>query len=147
MEYLDIYTEEIETLRKKEPELLVKYIAECNIFCGQRVCDSERIALAITRIMRHYEDTYIRYHGGSLVSTTHIYNTRITLTKAIQSEYSEDLLRDFVTFCIECNDGGTSLSEADSCFRIMIDKFLSMRPDPVFYPRDSYWKLVWDGED
>lgn len=147
MDYLDIYTEEIETLRKKEPELLVKYVAECTSFCGQNVCDSERIALALIRIMRRYEDAYIRYHGGHLVSTKHIYNTRITLTKAIQSEYSEDLLRDFVTFCIECNEGGTSLLEVDSYIRSMIDRFLSMRPAPVIHPREFFWKQIWEGDD
>ena len=43
--------------------------------------------------------------------------------------------------------GSIALSEANSYIKGMMDKFLSMRPDPVFYPRDSYWKLVWDGED
>ena len=144
---LDIYTEEVGMLRKKEPELLVKYVAECTSFCGQKICESERIALAITRIMRRYEDVYILYHGGCLVSTKHVYNTRISLTEKIRSEYSKDLLRNFIVFCVECNAGCTSLSEMGNYIRSMMDKFLSMRPDPVFYPRDSYWKLIWDGED
>lgn len=147
VEYLDIYTEEIETLRKKESELLVKYVAECTSFCGQKICESERIALAITRIMRHYEDAYIRYHGGHLVSTKHVYNTRIALTQKIQAQYREDILQNFIAFCIECAEGSISLPENDNDISRMIDMLLSMRPDPVFYPRDSYWKLVWEGED
>lgn len=144
MDYQEICEAKMAELRQKEAELYVAATARYHHLYGSN-CDC--LAWALVSVMRLYEDVFRDLHYGGLVSTKHIYDTRVRLAQEIGLRYNVSQVKDFVDFCLAYSQGQSSLSDVEDNTRKMLTELLCMRPDPKILPRESYWKRVWEGED
>ncbi len=144
MDYQQICEAKMAELRQKEAEHFVAATARYHRLYGNS-CNC--LAWALVHVMRLYEDVFRDLHYGGLVSNKHIYDTRVRLAKEIGLRYNASQVKDFIDFCLAYSQGQTSLSDAESSTRKLLEELLTLRPEPMILPRESYWKRIWEDDD
>lgn len=140
---------EQEELRRKEPELFIKYVAEKskrNTLCGKTLTAADKIAHALSYVTSLYAEAIKRVRGGWTCGT-HINHVRTALSNTISSMYSDEELSNFMDFCVCCTEGRKFLQDADKDIKDMVEHFLSMRPEPFVHPSAAWVRKVLKNED
>ena len=140
---------EEEEIRRKEPELFIKHIAEMNQYstlCGRTLTAADTIAHSLTYITAMYAEATKRVMGGWTCGT-YISHVCTALSYKISSKYNDDQLFRFIEACVNCIDDWKSFLEADKDINDMTEVFLTMRPTPCVHPPASWWRKTLEGED
>lgn len=148
---IDEIQEKEEEIRKKEPYLLLEFVAEIGSRASLRT-PADTIAIAICNITQIYA-TLIRKYRGGWICGTHTRSVRNALSHTISSKYSDEDLLHFINFCLRCTEGQGQklLQSGDNEIADLVYDLLHMRPEPFVHPPASWWRRkpgeetnVWD---